>query len=289
MLKSVSPKHSRWWGMLFLMRVDKPAGKILLLWPTWIALWLASAGEPALSLVFIFTAGTFVMSCAGCVINDWADRNIDGKVQRTKNRPLITQSITGNQALAVFGVLLLIAFLLVLATNLMTQLLAVVAVILATLYPFMKRYTHFPQVVLGAAYGCAVPMAYAAQTQSLPLECWLLYFATLLWTVAYDTIYAMMDKADDVLIQVKSTAIFFGKYDKLMVALLQCFALGLFWIIAKRLALNNNFQLPFFLAFLLIGYQQWLIKDRCPKRCLRAFLNNQWFGGLLFVSAWLGV
>lgn len=289
MLEAQNSIKSRCLGAFFLMRLHRPAGKLLLLWPTLMALWLASDGHPSGKLFLIFTLGVFVMSCAGCVINDWADRHVDGHVRRTKERPLITQAFKPQEALVLFVVLLSMAFFLVLGTNAFTCLLSIGGVLLATLYPFMKRYTYFPQVVLGAAYGWAVPMAYAAQTQTLPLECWLLYVATLLWTVAYDTIYAMADREDDIKINVKSTAIFFGKYDKIAVLLLQVLTLSLFALIGRRLKLNGYFGLSISLAFLLMLYQQWLIKDRVPKDCIKAFIHNQWFGAVLFVGVLLGV
>lgn len=267
-----------------LMRLQHPVGKLLLLWPPLIALWFASDGHPQPALVLIFTLGSIVMSCAGCVINDFADRHFDGHVQRTKQRPIVSGQVSPQEALLLFMLLLALAFVLVLFTNVFTICLSLGALVLATCYPFMKRYTHFPQVVLGAAYGWAVPMAYGAVGKSIPVECWLLYGATLLWAVAYDTLYAMVDKDDDLKIGVKSTAIAFGQFDKLMVGICHALMLGLYVILGFYLQRGYFFFTGIAIAALLAGYQQWLVKDRDKSACLAAFLNNQWIGAALFMG-----
>lgn len=267
-----------------LMRLHKPIGIWLLLWPTLMALWIAGEGHPDRVLVVLFTLGVIIMRSAGCVINDWADRRYDGHVARTQTRPLVTGQVSTTGALILFFLLLGGAFLLVCAMNRFTQWMSLGGVALAVSYPFMKRYTHFPQVVLGAAYSWAIPMAYAAQTQSLPIECWILYAANVVWVIAYDTLYAMTDRADDLKIGVKSTAIFFGRYDKMAVALLHSLAMGL-WIGAGLYAkLGIYFYIGIIVAVIFAVYQQWLIRHREPMACFKAFLNNQWIGAALFVS-----
>jgi 4-hydroxybenzoate polyprenyltransferase len=264
-----------------LMRADKPIGIYLLLWPCIWALWIAASGTPDLYIVMIFVCGVVVMRSAGCVINDYADRHVDGEVKRTVNRPLVTGEVTERQALTLFFVLLGCALLLVLLLNWQTLLMSLVGVLLATVYPFMKRYTHFPQVVLGAAFGWSIPMVFVATEQGLTWVVWALYLATLCWTVAYDTQYAMVDKEDDIQVGVKSTAIFFGLYDRLCIGLLQLTCLVLLLLVAKQL----DFTWPFYLAMAvgcgLFVYQQWLIRDREQRLCFKAFLHNHYFGLVL--------
>ncbi len=221
------PDASKLQALLQLIRFDKPIGTLLLLWPTLWALWIAAAGLPDLDLLLIFTLGTFLMRSAGCVINDLADRHWDGEVSRTSGRPLVTGAVSVNEARLLFVALLAAAFMLVLLTNPMTVLLSFAAVALASFYPFMKRYTHLPQLVLGAAFSWGIPMAFAAQQGALPPGLWLLYFANLAWTMAYDTKYAMVDREDDLVVGIKSTAILFGRHDRLWIALLQLVFLGL--------------------------------------------------------------
>ena len=223
---------------LQLIRFDKPIGTLLLLWPTLCALWLAAEGMPEPKLLAIFLLGTFLTRSAGCIINDLADRHVDGAVQRTSNRPLVIGTVSEKEALTLFIVLMLLAFALVLFTNALTIQLSLVAVILASSYPFMKRYTHLPQVVLGAAFSWGIPMAFAAQTGALPPALWLLYCANLLWTVAYDTEYAMVDRDDDILIGVKSSAILFGRHDRLIVGLLQVLTLCTLWLTGQQFGLG---------------------------------------------------
>ena len=265
-----------------LMRMDKPIGIYLLLWPTLWALWMASYGVPHWHYLVVFCLGVVIMRAAGCVINDYADRDFDGHVARTEQRPIPAGRATAKEALQLFIVLILLAFGLVLTLDLNVIILSIGGLLLATCYPFMKRYTHFPQVVLGAAFSWAIPMAFMAVQADLPLEMWLLYFANLSWTVAYDTLYAMVDREDDLKIGVKSTAIAFGKNDLSMVAILQMFTLYLFW----QLTLLLNWQLPMMiaiaLAFLLFCKQWWQCRNREPQACFKAFLDNHYVGMVLF-------
>lgn len=270
-----------------LMRLHRPIGWLLLLWPTLMALWGAGQGRPSLHLIVVFTLGVIVMRSAGCVINDLADIKIDGHVQRTRERPLVTGRVHKQDALMLFSGLIALAFLLVCATNGLTMRLSVVALMLASVYPFMKRYTHFPQVVLGAAYAWGIPMAYAAQTNTVPIAAGVLFGAMVLWTVAFDTVYAMVDKEDDLKIGVKSTAIGFGKWDTLAVASLQAAALALFALWGMLTGLGILYALGWLFAVAVSVYQQYLIQDRSPTACFKAFLNNQWIGFALFVGMWL--
>ncbi|MGP2448818.1 4-hydroxybenzoate octaprenyltransferase [Pantoea stewartii subsp. indologenes] len=274
----------KWQAYSRLMRIDKPIGTLLLLWPTLWALWLANRAMPPLPVLIVFVAGVFVMRAAGCVINDYADRKVDGHVERTKLRPLASGAVTAKEAKMLFVVLGLIAFGLVLSMNLMTIMLSVVGLALAWVYPFMKRYTHLPQVVLGAAFGWAIPMAWAAVSESLPLVCWLVFLANICWTVAYDTQYAMVDREDDLKIGVKSTAILFGQYDKLIIGLLQLATLGLMALVGTRLHLNGAFYWTLLLAGGLFVYQQKLIAKRARQACFQAFLNNNYVGLVLFLG-----
>ncbi|WP_421652366.1 4-hydroxybenzoate octaprenyltransferase [Pantoea stewartii] len=275
---------TKWQAYSRLMRIDKPIGTLLLLWPTLWALWLANRAMPPLPVLIVFVAGVFVMRAAGCVINDYADRKVDGHVERTKLRPLASGAVTAKEAKMLFVVLGLVAFGLVLSMNLMTIMLSVVGLALAWVYPFMKRYTHLPQVVLGAAFGWAIPMAWAAVSESLPLVCWLVFLANICWTVAYDTQYAMVDREDDLKIGVKSTAILFGQYDKLIIGLLQLATLGLMALVGTRLHLNGAFYWTLLLAGGLFVYQQKLIAKRSRQACFQAFLNNNYVGLVLFLG-----
>jgi len=227
------------------------------------------------------------MRSAGCVINDYADRKIDGSVERTKGRPLVAGRIDAREALALFSILMGLAFFMVLFTNIFTIILSFGAAFLAATYPFMKRYTHFPQVVLGAAFAWSIPMSFAAQTNSLPSEVWLIYSATLLWTVAYDTMYAMVDRDDDLKIGVKSTAIIFGRADKLIIGVLQFLTLMLLVTLGSRLALGTCYDLGLLCAAGLFLYQQILIRQRDRDRCFKAFLNNNWVGMVIFIGLFL--
>ncbi|WP_024559922.1 4-hydroxybenzoate octaprenyltransferase [Franconibacter pulveris 601] len=267
-----------------LMRTDKPIGALLLLWPTLWALWVATPGVPPLWILAVFVVGVWLMRAAGCVVNDYADRKFDGHVKRTANRPLPSGAVTEREAKNLFVVLVLISFALVLTLNLMTILLSVAALALAWMYPFMKRYTHLPQVVLGAAFGWSIPMAFAAVSETVPLSCWLMFLANICWAVAYDTEYAMVDRDDDVKIGVKSTAILFGQYDKLIIGLLQIAVLALMIAIGWLNGLGGAFYASVVVAGALFVYQQKIIAGRDRDACFKAFLNNNYVGLALFVG-----
>ncbi len=270
------PLKARLQAYIHLMRADKPIGTYLLLWPTLWALWIAAEGMPPLNLLLIFCLGVFLTRSAGCVINDFADRHIDGHVKRTHQRPLPSGRVTEREAIWLFVGLMLVSFVLVLFTNTMTILMSFGGLALAFVYPFMKRYTHLPQVVLGAAFGWAIPMAFTAIQEQLPLTAWLLYAAKLLWTVAYDTQYAMVDRDDDLKIGVKSTAVLFDRFDKLIVGLLQLAAVGLLVWVGMIEQLGIWFHLGLIGALGFFIYQQWLIRHRERMPCFRAFLNNHY-------------
>ncbi|NKI18232.1 4-hydroxybenzoate octaprenyltransferase [Spongiibacter sp. KMU-166] len=263
---------------LALMRVDRPIGTYLVLWPTLWALFLAAEGWPDWQLLVIFSLGTFLMRSAGCVINDYADRKVDAHVARTRERPFATGSVTEKEALVLFALLCLSAFALVVLTNWLTVLLSLGAVALAACYPFMKRYTHLPQVVLGAAFAWSIPMAFAAQRGELPSTLWLIYIAVLLWTVAYDTFYAMVDRDDDLKIGVKSTAILFGDDDRAITAMLQATVILIMVLVGKQFALSFIYYASLMAAAGLFFYQQQLIRDRRKEDCFKAFLNNHYVG-----------
>ncbi|MBK9131737.1 MAG: 4-hydroxybenzoate octaprenyltransferase [Gammaproteobacteria bacterium] len=267
-----------------LMRLDRPIGSLLLLWPTLWALWIAGAGRPDVGVVLVFVLGVVLMRSAGCTINDFADRDFDPHVARTRERPLARGQVAPSEAVALFVVLSLAAFALVLTMNRLTVLLSLVGAALAASYPFMKRYTDLPQVYLGLAFGWAVPMAFAAQTGAVPGIGWLLYLATLLWTVAYDTEYAMVDRADDLRIGVRSTAILFGSADRFAVGALHAAALLVLAVIGAYLRLGPAYYAGLLAAAALAVYQQYLIRAREPAHCFRAFLNNNWFGAAVFAG-----
>lgn len=267
-----------------LMRLDRPVGIFLLLWPTLWALWIASGGRPDAKVLGVFVLGVVIMRSAGCVINDFADRDFDPHVRRTLNRPLATGRVHPREALILFVGLCLVAFGLVLLLDPLTIGLSFAGAFLAATYPFMKRYTHWPQIYLGAAFGWAVPMAFAAQTGTVPGAAWLLFVATVLWATVYDTFYAMVDREDDLLIGVKSTAVLFGNEDRLITALLQgMLLLILFWV-GYREGLGGYYYSGLLVAAGFAGYQQYLIRDREPAQCFRAFLNNNAFGATIFVG-----
>ncbi|WP_410016660.1 4-hydroxybenzoate octaprenyltransferase [Sodalis sp. C49] len=274
----------KWQAWCRLMRIDKPIGSLLLLWPTLWALWLAGSGTPAFGTLVVFVLGVFFMRAAGCVVNDYADRKIDGHVKRTASRPLPSGLISEKEAKIIFVVLVGVSFGLVLTLNTMTIALSVAGLALAWAYPFMKRVTHLPQLVLGAAFGWSIPMGYAAVSESLPLSCWLLFAANILWTVAYDTQYAMVDRDDDIRIGVKSTAILFGRHDKLIIGLLQAATLLLLVWLGIRSALGVMFYTSLALAGALFVYQQKLIARRERDACFKAFLNNNLVGMLIFIG-----
>ena len=267
-----------------LARIDKPIGTFLLLWPCLMALMLAAKGMPDLNVLIIFVLGVFVMRACGCIINDFADRKLDSHVSRTQMRPLASGEISGTEALILFAVMALIAFSLVLMLNPLVVKLSIVGIILTIIYPFTKRFTHMPQMFLGIVWSWSIPMAYAAQTGYVPIEAWWLFAANWCWTVAYDTMYAMVDRDDDLKIGIKSTAILFGQYDRQFIALFQLAALGCFIIAgweAQR-GLAYGLGIVTFIGFSL--YQQQLIKGRERPLCFKAFLNNNLAGMLLFVA-----
>ncbi|MFG1173069.1 4-hydroxybenzoate octaprenyltransferase [Erwiniaceae bacterium CAU 1747] len=272
-----------------LMRLDKPIGTLLLLWPTLWALWLAGMKVPPLNVLMVFVLGVISMRAAGCVVNDFADRKIDGHVKRTRERPLPSGAITSREAKVLFVGLVLISFLLVLTMNSLTIWLSLGGLLLAWMYPFMKRYTHLPQVVLGAAFGWAIPMGWAAVSETLPLTCWLLFLANICWTVAYDTQYAMVDRDDDLKIGVKSTAILFGRHDKLIIGLLQLATLLLLVLIGWLSGLGGIFYWGLLVAAVLFIHQQKLIADRQREKCFQAFLNNNYVGLALFAGIALSI
>ncbi|MBE2898553.1 4-hydroxybenzoate octaprenyltransferase [Pasteurellaceae bacterium 20609_3] len=272
-----------------LMRIDRPIGTLLLLWPTLWALVLASRGLPEGKLLVVFTLGVFLMRAAGCVINDYADRNFDGSVKRTALRPLATGEVTAREAKWLFVALSLLAFLLVLTLNRYAIGLSFIAIALAFIYPFMKRYTHLPQFVLGAAFGWSIPMAYAAVSNALPLACWLLFIANILWTVAYDTQYAMVDRDDDLRIGVKSTAILFAQYDNKIIAALQAGTVALFIAIGALTELHWLFYVLLILPTALFIYQARLTHNRERMACFNAFLNNNYVGLTFFLAICAGV
>ena len=267
-----------------LARLDRPIGSLLLLWPTWWALWIAAEGWPGLHLFAVFTLGVVLTRAAGCAVNDFADRNIDGHVKRTNQRPLATGAATPKGALLLFAGLMLAAFLLVLTTNRLTVLLSLPALALAFCYPFAKRYTHLPQVVLGAAFSMGIPMAFAAVQGEVPAVAWLIFTANLLWTVAYDTFYAMVDRDDDLQIGVKSTAILFGDMDRVMTGSLQAMVVLALLMLGSREALGALFYCGVAAATGLFIYQQWLVRNRQRELCFQAFLNNNWAGAAIFAG-----
>ncbi|AMG30530.1 4-hydroxybenzoate octaprenyltransferase [Grimontia hollisae] len=272
-----------------LTRMDRPIGSLLLLWPTLWALFLAADGLPDLHVLVVFVLGVVMMRAAGCVINDYADRNFDGHVKRTKARPLPSGLVTAKEALALFGLLVLGAFLLVLTLDPLTIKLSVVAVLLASVYPFMKRYTHMPQLVLGMAFSWAIPMAYAAQSGELPPVAWMLFLANVAWTVAYDTLYAMVDRDDDLKIGIKSSAILFGRFDKIAVGILQLVTVLLLVLVGYLCGLSSIYYWFLLVASALFVYQQWLVRSRERDPCFKAFLNNNYVGMLVFIGIALAV
>jgi 4-hydroxybenzoate polyprenyltransferase len=272
-----------------LTRLNRPIGILLLLWPMLWALWLAAGGLPSIEILGIFIAGTVLMRSAGCVINDYADRDFDGHVERTRERPLATGAVAPREALILFGVLVLTAGVLVLATNPLTIALAVVGVLLAASYPFAKRYTHLPQVHLGAAFGWAVPMAFAAESNALPPLAWLVFCATVLWAVIYDTEYAMVDRDDDLKLGIKSTAILFEDNDRLIIGVLQGLMLLCLVFIGQQAKLDWPYYVALTVAAGLFAYQQYLIRERSRTGCFAAFLNNSWVGGVVFAGIALGL
>ena len=271
-------------GYAILVRLNRPIGILLLLWPSLWALWMAGEGEPRWSVVLIFILGVALMRSAGCAINDYADRDIDGRVARTRHRPLAVGLITPKEALGVFVALSLVAFMLVLLLDWKTIAMSFVAVVLAAVYPFMKRYTHLPQLVLGMAFGWAVPTAFVALTGGVSEAGWLLFVATVIWALIYDTQYAMVDRDDDIKIGVKSTAILFGEHDRLMIGILQLTMLGLMLMVGTKLEFGLAYHIGLVVGALMFVWQQILITDRQPQNCFDAFLNNNAFGMAIFIA-----
>ena len=267
-----------------LMRLDKPIGILLLLWPTLSALWIAAEGVPDLLVLTVFTLGVIVMRSAGCVINDYADKDIDGRVRRTMGRPLATGALKGKDALWLFAALSTIAFFLVLLLNMLTILMSIIGLFLAATYPFMKRYTHFPQVYLGMAFGWAIPMAFAAQTGNVPAIAWLLFLANIIWSIIYDTFYAMVDRDDDLLAGVKSTAVLFGNNDRVIIAILQLTFIVMMATIGRQLEMSFVYYLGLLVSAGLFVYQQRLAWASGIENYLKAFLNNNWVGASFFVT-----
>ena len=272
-----------------LMRLNKPIGTYLLLWPTYWALFLSAKGWPDIDLLIIFTLGVLVMRSAGCVINDYADRNIDQNIARTKDRPLITGEVSPESALRLFVFLLIIAFGLVLLTNALTIKLSLIALALATLYPFTKRWTHLPQVVLGVAFGMSVPMAFSAQTGSIPLSAAWIFLATIVWTLIYDTFYAMADRDEDIKIGVKSTAILFEKYDQIFITFLQILLIIVFVVIGNLFNLGSIYYFSLVIILIFMIYHQLLMKKRQKELFFKAFLNNNFIGMTAFIGIFLSV
>ena len=267
-----------------LMRFDKPIGTLLLLWPTWLALLLAGAGRPSIRNFLIFTAGVVLMRAAGCVMNDIADRDFDPHVERTRSRPLASGELALRQALGLFALLMLLAFVLVLFTNALTVKLALVGAALASTYPFFKRFTHLPQVVLGIAFGWGIPMAFAAQTGAVPSVAWFLLAINAVWAVIYDTLYAMVDREDDLAVGIKSTAILFGRFDVAVIGGLMVVLLAMLAVVGFWQSLSWPWFLGVFVTALLFA-RQWLsVRGRDRDACFRAFLDNNRVGAALFAG-----
>lgn len=267
-----------------LMRMDKPIGSLLLLWPTLWALFLAANGMPNLHVLTVFVLGVLVMRAAGCVINDYADRHFDAHVKRTQSRPLPLGTVTEKESLILFGLLVFCAFLLVLTLDTLTLKLSLIALFLAFVYPFMKRYIQMPQLVLGLAFSWSIPMAYAAQSGQLPPVAWMLFLANCCWIIAYDTLYAMVDREDDLNIGIKSSAILFGRFDKVAVGILQLCTLLLLLLVGYLSELASVYYYFLLAVSALFVYQQWLARSRDRAACYKAFLNNNYVGLLVFLG-----
>ncbi|QAX81399.1 4-hydroxybenzoate octaprenyltransferase [Candidatus Pseudomonas adelgestsugas] len=284
LFKSLNCPNLRVWNFIQLARMDKPIGMYLLLWPTLWALWIASNGSPSLRNIVIFVLGVALTRAGGCVINDWADCKIDGHVQRTKQRPLVNSKISTKEALVFFTVLMSISFLLVLMTNTATILLSIGGLALAASYPFMKRYTYYPQVVLGAAFSWGIPMAFTAETSYLPAIAWLLYLANLLWTVSYDTYYAMVDHDDDLKVGIKSTAILFGDAARIIILTMQGLSLACLLLAGILFELGGWFYLGLIVAASYFSCEFWYTRDKNRTKYFKAFLHNHWVGLAIFVG-----
>ena len=279
-----TPQPSRFALYWKLMRADRPIGTLLLLWPTWWALWLAADGTPPLWTLFVFSAGVWLTRSAGCVINDYADRWLDPHVERTKDRPLASGALRGRDALTLFAVLMLAALALVLTLNWQTIAMSVVAVLLAASYPYMKRYTHLPQVYLGLAFGWGIPMAFTAITGTVPAIGWLLLIANVLWSTAYDTWYAMVDREDDLKVGSHSTAILFGELDLVIQAILYALFVATLGMVGHRAGLAWPYWAGMAIACGMIGWQFWIARKRERGPCFAAFLHNNWVGAVIFAG-----
>jgi 4-hydroxybenzoate polyprenyltransferase len=267
-----------------LMRLDRPIGIWLLLWPELWALWIAGAGRPKPRILLIFVLGTVVMRSAGCVINDFADRNVDPFVRRTRDRPLAARRMGPREALVLFAVLSAIALYLALRLDSLTLKLAGIGALLTVSYPFLKRFFPLPQFYLGLAFGWAVPMAFAAQSGALPRVAWLLFVTAVLWACVYDTLYAMVDREDDVKIGVRSSAILFADMDRLIVGIMQAMMLFALILVGRAMKFGEWYLGGVVTAGIFFAYQQWLIREREPAKCFRAFVNNQYVGLVVFVG-----
>ena len=275
---------SKFSDYLALIRFDKPIGTLLVLWPTLWGLWLASSGQPQLAHLFIFSMGCFLMRSAGCAINDYADRDFDRHVSRTKDRPVTAGRVSPKEALLVAALLALVSFLLILPLNLFTKLLSIPAVLVAAIYPFTKRFFSIPQAVLGIAFSFGIPMSFAAVQNTIPVDAWLLVIANIAWAIAYDTAYAMVDRDDDLTIGIKTSAITFGRYDVFVMMLCYVITMGCFAAIALRLDLSFVFWIFWTLGLALIFYYYQLVAQRIPAQCFLAFTRNNWLGASLFLA-----
>ncbi len=285
-LETPGPRTARTRARLYwqLLRGDRPIGVLLLLWPTWWALWLAAGGTPPWGVLVVFTAGVWLTRSAGCVINDYADRWLDPQVARTRGRPLATGAVSGREALLLFAVLMLLAFALVLTLNRLTLYLSVVGLFLAATYPYLKRHTYLAQVYLGLAFGWGIPMAFAAIQGNVPLVAWVLYVANLLWATAYDTWYAMVDRDDDIRAGSKSTAILFGELDLVAQGVLYALVLVALWMVGRHAGLGGWYWASLVLTAVLVAWQFVVARRRDPAGCFRAFVHNHWVGAVVFVG-----
>jgi len=286
-LKKIKLKYNKFKQYLLLIRLNRPIGIFLLLWPTLWGLWIASEGFPNTKILVVFLFGVFLMRSAGCILNDIIDKDFDKFVARTQNRPLASDKLSSIEAFIVAISLIFIAFLLVLTTNTLTVQLSFVAIILAGTYPFLKRHTYLPQFFLGLTFGWSIPMAFAATTNSIPKIAWLLLIANILWAVVYDTIYAMIDREDDLKIGIKSTAILFDDADRFIIGLIQSLVLIALIVIGQQASLNTIYYFSLIIGGCLFLYQLYLIRNRDPKKCMQAFLNNNWFGLVVFIGLFI--
>ena len=286
-LKKIKLKYDKFKQYLLLIRLNRPIGIFLLLWPTLWGLWIASEGFPNTKILVVFLFGVFLMRSAGCILNDIIDKDFDKFVARTQNRPLASDKLSSIEAFIVAISLIFIAFLLVLTTNTLTVQLSFVAIILAGTYPFLKRHTYLPQFFLGLTFGWSILMAFAATTNSIPKIAWLLLIANILWAVVYDTIYAMIDREDDLKIGIKSTAILFDDADRFIIGLIQSLVLIALIVIGQQASLNTIYYFSLIIGGCLFLYQLYLIRNRDPKKCMQAFLNNNWFGLVVFIGLFI--